>query len=200
MQYIRPAQYLPLLAALLCAAPAAAQGRGANWSEFKPGDRAELDVACSGHWEPVSILKIAPVAGRSDRDYTVRRADGSEWSFRAPGIVAPCGRAAGGSARESAGLPALPTGVYGCVYGGQPAPALEFALLSGSTYRDRDGGRGTYQVDPKTRVLTFVSGPMRGTRVRQTMATAVRVVREDGTDTGNVCAHNPKRDPNAPRL
>lgn len=188
------------IAGLVAAAPAVGQARGESWGEFKAGDRAELDVACTGHWEPVVVTRVEPVPGRTDRDYTVRRADGTEWSFRAPGIVAPCGRAVGSLARERGALPALPTGVYGCVYRGQVVPAMEFALLTGSAYRDRDGGRGTYQADPRTRVLAFVTGPMPGMRAQQTTATAVHMLREDGTGSGNVCAHNPKRDPSAPRL
>jgi len=188
-----------LLASALFAAPALGQARGANWREFKVGERAELDVACSGHWEPVAITRIAPVEGRTVLDYTVRRRDGSDWSFRAPGIVAPCARAVGGVARERVALPPLPAGAYGCLYRSQPVPAMEFALLSASTYRDRDGGRGTYRVDPGTRILLFLTGPMKGTRAQQTMATAVHVLREDGQGTGNVCAHNPSRDPNARR-
>jgi hypothetical protein len=46
----------------------------------------------------------------------------------------------------------------------------------------------------------FVTGPMRGRRAQQISATAVQVLREDGSATGNVCAHNPARDPNARRL
>lgn len=186
--------------ACIYAAPGVAQVRGGNWAQFKAGDRAELDVACSGHWEQITITKIEPVAGRSDRDYTVRRADGSDWSFRAPGIVAPCGRAVGGVARERAALPAPPTGVYGCLYRGQVVPAMDFALLTASTYRDRDGHEGSYKIDAGTRMLTFTSGPMRGMRAQQTSATAVHVLRDDGQGSGNVCAHNPKRDPKAPHL
>lgn len=204
MLYLHPTPYPVLLAGLvlgfLAAAPASGQVRGETWSGFKAGDRAELDVACSGHWEPVAITKIEPVEGRTDLDYTVRRADGTEWSFRAPGIVAPCGRAVGGLARERATLPVLPTGVYGCVYRSQVAPAMDFALLSASTYRDRNGGRGAYRVDPQTRVLEFLTGPMRSVRAQQTMATAVHILTEDGTGSGNVCAYNPRRNPNAPRL
>jgi hypothetical protein len=200
MRYLHPSRMAVAAVALLFATPAWAQARGESWRSMKAGDRAELDVACSGHWEPVTITRVDPVEERSDLDYTVRRADGNTWSFRAPGIVAPCGRAAGGTARERAAFAALPTGVYGCTYRGQPVPAMEFALLSASVYRDRDGGRGTYRVDPRTRVLEFVTGPMRGARAQQITPRAVHVLNSAGVTTGNVCAHNPSRNPNAPHL
>ncbi|MEO8673828.1 MAG: hypothetical protein ABI411_21165 [Tahibacter sp.] len=173
--------------------------RGTAWAGFQTGDRVELDVACSGHWEPVTIVKSEPIAGRTDRAYTVLRQAGDEWSFRAPGIVAPCGRGSGALARERAALGALPIGVYGCMYRGQVVPALEFALLTATTYRDYDGGEGTYRSDPTTRVLKFVTGPMRGTLAQQNSATTVRVL-DNGIETGNVCAHNPARDMHAPHF
>lgn len=173
--------------------------RGASWAGFQAGDRVELDVACSGHWEPVTIVKSEPIEGRTDRAYTVLRQAGDEWSFRAPGIVAPCARGSGELARERAALGALPIGVYGCMYRGQVVPALEFALLTATTYRDYDGGQGTYRSDPITRVLEFTSGPMRGTLAQQNSATTVRVL-DKGIETANVCAHNPARDMHAPHF
>jgi hypothetical protein len=177
---------------------AAADGpRGAGWAAFHVGDSMELDVVCSGDWEPVTLLRIGQSAGRTDHDYTVRRRGGDEWTVRAPGIVAPCVR--GGSAVPRTTVGALPMGVYGCMYRGQVVPAMEFALLTDSTYRDHDGGRGTWRSDPSTAILEFLTGPLSGVRARQTSATVVRIM-DKGLETANVCAHNPARNPNAPRL
>jgi hypothetical protein len=41
---------------------------------------------------------------------------------------------------------------------------------------------------------------MQGRRAQQASATAVHVLGETGQGTGNVCALNPSRDPNARRL
>ncbi len=172
------------------------QPQGAAWATFRVGDRVELDVVCSGAWVPATILKIEPVEGRTERDYHIRRADGSEWSFRAPGIVAPCGRAAGGIARDRAALPAPLPGVYVCNYRGQWQPVFDFALLNGSTYRNFDGARGTYRLDARTRQLVFVTGPMQGARAQQEAAKHFQFLNDDGHGTGNHCAHNPAKDPN----
>ncbi len=187
------------LAALLGPAAIAwsRQPQGAVWAGFKPGDRVELDVVCSGAWVPATILKIEPVEGRPEqRDYSIRRADGSEWTFRAPSIVAPCGRAAGGIARDRAALPAPPLGAYACNYRGQIQPVFDFALLNGSTYRDFDGKRGTYRLDARTRQLMFVTGPMQGARAQQEAAKHFQFLNDEGHGTGNHCAHNSARDPN----
>jgi hypothetical protein len=173
------------------------QPQGAVWATFRTGDRVELDVVCSGAWVPATILKIEPVEGRPEqRDYYIRRADGSEWSFRAPGIVAPCGRAAGGIARDRAALPAPLLGVYVCNYRGQWQPVFDFALLTGSTYRNYDGARGTYRLDARTRQLVFATGPMQGARAQQEAARHFQFLNDDGHGTGNHCAHNAAKDPN----
>ena len=196
----RSALSVGLACVLLDAAPldrgVARQPRGAAWAVLRAGDRAELDVACTGHWEPVTILKVEAVEGRTERDYYVRRAKGDEWSFRAPGIVAPCGRAAGGITSDRAALPAPPLGVYSCNYRGQAQPVFDFALLNGSTYRNFDGARGTYRYDARARQLLFLTGPMRGARAQQEAARRFQFLGEDGLGTGNHCPHNPARDPN----
>ena len=182
------------------ATAAAQEGRGAGWAALGVGDAAEMDIVCSSTWEPVTVVAVVPVPGRAARDYKVRRPDGTEVEFRAPGIVAPCGRPAGGIARERGALGAPPTGVYMCVYRGTPLPAFDFALLDRTTYRDRDGGRGAYRLDAGTRQLVFVSGPMRGRRAQQAGAALFRPLDDGGSVTGITCPHNPARDPHAPRL
>jgi hypothetical protein len=200
MRHLHVSRGLRRAAVIALLGPAATawsrQPQGAAWAGFKAGDRVELDVVCSGAWVSATILKIEPVEGRTERDYTIRRADGSEWSFRAPGIVAPCGRAAGGIARDRAALPAPPLGVYVCNYRGQWQPVFDFALLNGSAYRNYDGARGTYRLDARTRQVVFVTGPMQGARAQQEAAKHFQFLNEDGHGTGNHCAHNPAKDPN----
>lgn len=154
---------------------------------------------CTGNWRPVTVIKVE-ADGPRDRRFTIKRADGTEWTFTAPGRVAPCGRAAGGLARDRAVLPAPKLGVYSCNYRGQVAPVFDFALLSGSAYRDYDGARGTYRFDAAVRQLHFLSGPKKGTRAQQESAVTFQILDAKGNPTGNYCPHNPGRNPNGVRL
>ncbi len=196
---------LPASVALAGAAPrASAQGGqnvGAGWAQYHVGDHVELDEVCSGHWTPATLVKIAP-AGGYGRDvlYTVHRQDGSDWTFVIPARYPPCVRAVGGIARDRAALPAPRLGVYNCNYQGTVAPAFDFALLSGSTYRDYDGARGTYRYDAQTRQLLFLTGPKRGSRAQQMGATVFEFLGSDGAETGDYCPFNPARNANGLRL
>jgi hypothetical protein len=103
-----------------------AAGAAANidWSAFRVGDRVELDVACSGTWRIVSIQSIgADVYSAKARSFTIRRADGSDWTFSAPGIVAPCMRPLSASA-------AMPVRASGPA---QPLQGLYLQLQSSGT-------------------------------------------------------------------
>jgi hypothetical protein len=64
-----------------------------NWSAFNVGDRVELDSACTGNWHRVTIESVGsdPYSTKA-RKFTIKREDGSDWTFSAPGIVAPCMR------------------------------------------------------------------------------------------------------------
>ena len=196
---------LLVLAVLVCPMTRlAAQAQplpGGEWAQFSPGAKVELDVVCLGSWKPVTLLKAdADPSGRPGfKSYTIRRQDGSEWTFVAPGRVAPCGRAAGGIARDRAALPAPQLGVYNCNYQGQVVPVFDFALLSRSVYRDYDGARGNYRYDTSTRQLAFLTGPKSGTRAQQVSAKTFQFL-SNGLPTGNYCPHNPSRDPNGRHL
>lgn len=189
-----------VVAAATCAAPLAAQPRGTGWAGMRPGQPAEMDVVCSGTWEPVTVVSVAPAEGRPATDYVVRRPDGSEVRFRVPDMYPPCGRPAGAAARERAAFPAPAAGVYQCQSPRGPEPVFDFALLDGRTYRDRDGGRGAYRLDPSTGDLVFATGPLGGRRVQRLSAATFRVLRSDGAQTGVTCPRNAARDPNARRL
>lgn len=175
---------------------------GTEWARFRVGEHVEVDVVCSGSWNPVTVLRVEadPNHRPGFASYTVRRQDGTDWTFVAPGIVAPCGRAAGGIAHERAALPAPPLGVYNCNYRGQVVPVFDFALLSTSAYRDDAGARGTYRYDARTRQLMFLTGPKRGSRAQQESATTFQFLGDDGLGTGNYCPYNAARDPKARRL
>jgi len=87
-----------------------------DWSGFKVGDRVELDAACGGNWRRVTIESIGsdPYSAKA-RKFTIKREDGSDWTFSAPGIVAPCMRALSAAAAQpvQASGPAQPLqGLY----------------------------------------------------------------------------------------
>ena len=72
-----------------------------DWSAFGVGDRVELDSACTGNWHRVTIASIGsdPYSVKA-RKFTIKREDGSDWTFGAPGIVAPCMRALSATAAQ----------------------------------------------------------------------------------------------------
>ena len=111
--------------------------------------------------------------------------------------VAPIKPLAADPMAQTAGFPAL--GTYNCNYRGQVAPVFDFALLSGSIYRDYDGNRGTYTFDGATKRILFVTGPMKGRSVHQISAVTFQVLDDNGGPTGNYCPHS-IRDPNGKRL
>jgi hypothetical protein len=98
---------------------------------------------------------------------------------------------------QPAGFPSL--GTYSCKYRGLVAPAFDFALLSGTIYRDYDGNRGTYTFDGATRRILFVTGPMKGATARQVSPVTFNFLDASGAPTGNYCPHT-THDPNAKRL
>jgi hypothetical protein len=182
--------------------PAALWAGGEEWARYKASDRIEVSPACSDSWWPATILRVEAdaVNGAKYRKYTVKRDDGHEWSFSAPGYVAPCVRAIGTLAKERALLPAPLLGTYNCNYRGQIAPGSDFALLDGTTYRDYDGNQGSYRFDTGAKVLVFVTGPKKGYRAQQETAKTFQILDLDGSATGNFCPHNPGRDPRGKRL
>lgn len=64
-----------------------------HWAGFNTGDRVELDPMCTGNWHRVTVESIGsdPYSATARR-FTIKREDGSDWTFSAPGIVAPCMR------------------------------------------------------------------------------------------------------------
>jgi|GEM_PF-2196697 len=182
-----------------CLSTSFAFAGGEDWKLYKVGDKVEVDTVCSGSWWPATIT-VVEANGPKHKKYTVKRTDGSEWSFNAPGYVAPCVRSAGGIAKERAQFPAPKLGVYNCNYRGQVTPVFDFALLDKDTYRDYDGKRGAYKYDSTKKQLLFVSGPKKGSVFQQMTALSFQFLDEKGEGTGNHCPLNPNRDPNGKKL
>lgn len=192
----------PLLLVVFCLSSTFVFAGGENWKKYKIGDRVEVDTVCSGSWWPATIIRLGvdKNIGPKNLNYTVKRDDGSEWSFIAPSYVAPCVRDPGGIAKERAQLPAPKLGVYNCNYRGQVVPVFDFALLDGDTYRDYDGKRGKYRYDTQKKQLIFLTGPKKDSRAQQETAKTFQFLDDKGLTTGNYCPINPGRDPNGKRL
>jgi hypothetical protein len=75
---------------------------------------------------------------------------------------------------------------------GRPERAVEFALVDDAVYADRDGARGRYKLTANG-VLTMMSGPLSGTRYRQTGGLTFKLVglTEDGPA---ICSFSPGKD------
>lgn len=117
-------RFLFILLASTLLISAAGAAANIDWSAFRVGDRVELDEACSGTWRIVSIQSIgADVYSAKARSFMIRRADGSDWTFSAPGIVAPCMRPLSASA-------AMPVRASGPA---QPLQGLYLQLQSSGT-------------------------------------------------------------------
>jgi hypothetical protein len=78
---------------------------------------------------------------------------------------------------------------------GRPERAVEFALLDDAVYADRDGARGRYKLTASG-MLTMMSGPLSGTRYRQTGGLTFKLVgaTEDGPA---ICSFSPGKDAHA---
>jgi hypothetical protein len=75
---------------------------------------------------------------------------------------------------------------------GRPERAVEFALLDDAVYADPYGARGRYKLTANG-VLTMMSGPLSGTRYRQTGGLTFSLVgaTEDGPA---ICSFSPGKD------
>jgi hypothetical protein len=113
----------------------------------------------------------------------------------APAIVALM-LAAGADAAE----PSPWLGVYEC-WGplhadgtGRPEREIAFALLDDAVYADRDGARGRYEI--ANGVLAMMSGPLSGTRYRQTAGLTFSLIGATA-DGPAICSYSPGKDARA---
>jgi hypothetical protein len=75
---------------------------------------------------------------------------------------------------------------------GRPERAVEFALVDDAVYADRNGAQGRYKLTANG-MLTMMSGPLSGTRYRQTGGLTFSLVgaTEDGPA---ICSFSPGKD------
>lgn len=121
--------------------------------------------------------------------------------FRPESQMTPLGKAgsaAGTTTSATAAVPAgpPPLGVYECdaptsVSGmimGAPSTGFMFGLTSRATYRDFDGGRGSYRYAGTT--LTMTTGPLKGVRYRRTGTTLFKPLDAKGAQGSIRCILN----------
>lgn len=122
-----------------------------------------------------------------------RDAQGKVWKLDSS---EPLRRASGSAPPPKPSAPAgttgpIPVGVYECdapitiggMVMGSPQTGLMFGILGPSTYRDFDGGRGSYTLTGN--ILKMTSGPLAGTRYERQAATLFKPLNAQGK-TGSI--------------